>query len=68
MGVNAEDLQGISEMIQTSLSTVDPDARVALLNNVVVTGGSTLFPAFAERLTTELYRMNPGVCHVISMC
>jgi actin-related protein 4 len=55
------DLLGVQELIQNSLATMDIDARATLLNNIVITGGSTLFPTFTERINNEIYRIMPGV-------
>jgi actin-related protein len=37
------------------------DLRPLLFNNVIVTGGNTLFTGFTERLSNELPMMIPGV-------
>lgn len=47
-------------MIQESLNAVDVDIRPHLLNNVVVTGGTSLLQGFTDRLNTELVQMYPG--------
>ncbi len=52
---------GIPELIQDSLSSCDIDVRPHMLSNVIVTGGSSLFQNFTERLNTELYKYFPGV-------
>lgn len=52
--------QTIPEMIKASVNAVDMDLRAALLQNVVVTGGTTLINGFTDRLNQELLNMYPG--------
>jgi actin-related protein 4 len=52
--------QTIPEMIKASISAVDVDLRAALLQNIVVTGGSSLLNGFNDRLNNELITMYPG--------
>jgi actin-related protein len=51
----------IHGMVYKSISNCDVDLRPLLFNNVVVTGGNTLFPGFNERLNYELPLRAPGV-------
>ena len=53
--------QTVGALIQSSLSQVDVDIRPALLSAVVVTGASSLFQGFTERLNQELQLIFPGV-------
>ena len=55
--------QTVAELVKSSLSQVDVDIRNQLLANVVLTGGSSLFAGFAERLYHELSTAYPG-CRV----
>ena len=48
-------------LISESLRNCDADLREVLLSNVVLTGGTTLFSGFADRLATELTRNFPHV-------
>lgn len=48
-------------MLSESLRACDPDLRQVLMGNVVLTGGGSLFPGFADRLETELSRNFPHV-------
>jgi len=45
---------GIGGLVWESISRCDIDVRKTLLSNVVLSGGSTMFPDFSERLTREL--------------
>mmetsp|Transcript_15128 Transcript_15128/g.43703 ORF Transcript_15128/g.43703 Transcript_15128/m.43703 type:complete len:419 (-) Transcript_15128:193-1449(-) len=50
---------GVAGMVWNSITRCDIDVRRTLLNNVVLSGGSTLFPGFTDRLTDELRRFAP---------
>jgi actin-related protein 4 len=52
--------QTIPEMVRASIGAVDMDIRPHLLQNIVVTGGSTLVNGFTDRLHNELTGMYPG--------
>jgi actin-related protein 4 len=52
--------QTLPALIQHSLNQVDVDVRPHLLQNVVVTGGTSLLYGFTERLNQELTMMYPG--------
>mmetsp|Transcript_78987 Transcript_78987/g.209748 ORF Transcript_78987/g.209748 Transcript_78987/m.209748 type:complete len:390 (-) Transcript_78987:82-1251(-) len=45
---------GVAGIVWESISRCDIDIRKNLLSNVVLSGGSTMFPGFRERLTKEL--------------
>lgn len=63
MGLTRNQLQhtvGVSKLVFNSISACDIDLRPLLFNNVIVTGGNTLFPGFTERLSNELPMMVPG--------
>lgn len=51
---------GVHEMVYNSINNCDIDLRPLLFNNVVVTGGNTLFSGFNERLNYELPLKAPG--------
>jgi len=48
----------ISTMLTSSLGVCDPDLRLNLLSNVVLTGGGSLMTGFADRLNFELGRLH----------
>lgn len=56
---------GVHEMVHNSINSCDIDLRPLLFNNVVVTGGNTLFNGFNERLNYELPLKAPGVSDMI---
>lgn len=53
--------KNIPTLLSESLRACDPDLRQVLMGNVVLTGGGSLFPGFADRLETELSRNFPHV-------
>ena len=52
--------QTISTLIQSSLGQIDIDIRPIMLSHIVLTGGSSLFPGFLERLQQELTGLYTG--------
>lgn len=52
--------QTIPELVKAAVASVDMDLRVNLLQNVVVTGGTTLTNGFTDRLHNELSAAYPG--------
>ncbi|CZT52372.1 related to actin-like protein [Rhynchosporium secalis] len=52
--------QTIIDMAKASIGAVDVDLRGHLLQNVIVTGGSTLINGFNDRLNNELVAAYPG--------
>merc|ERR1719199_410014 len=50
---------GIGGIVWESISRCEIDVRRTLLSNVVLSGGSTMFPGFADRLTRELRGFAP---------
>lgn len=64
LGVSPIQIQhsvGVTQLVFNSISACDMDLRPLLFNNVIVTGGNTLFPGFTERLSNDLPVMVPGV-------
>ncbi|KAI9593780.1 actin family [Syncephalis fuscata] len=52
--------RGLPSLIYTSVSGCDVDLRPHLLNNIIVTGGNSLFTGFVDRLQLELSMMAPS--------
>ena len=48
---------GIHESIYSSISSCDRNIQKALFENIIVSGGSTMYPCLAERLELELRRL-----------
>jgi len=48
------DIMGCHQMINTCIRNSDPDIRRDLYSGIILTGGSTLFSGFQNRLTKEL--------------
>jgi len=51
---------GVHELLLNSILNCDIDVRQQLLNNIVLTGGCTLFPGFAERMQKEINNILPN--------
>ncbi|XP_050395040.1 actin-87E-like [Patella vulgata] len=51
---------GIHEMVNNSISNCDIDIRRDMYSNVVMSGGSTMFPGIADRMMKELSSIVPN--------
>jgi actin-related protein len=56
--------QGIHSLTYESIMKCDVDIRKELYNNVVLSGGTTMFPGIAERLHKELTALAPPTIKV----
>lgn len=55
---------GLHALAVGSLERLEPEQRAELLNNIVLSGGSSMFPGFAERIQREMARLvAPGHAH-----
>ena len=54
-----EEVEGIHEILANSIIKSDMDLRKSLFSNIVLSGGSTLFKGFGDRLLNELKRLAP---------
>ncbi len=50
---------GVHELIYNAIMKSDVDIRREVYSNIVLTGGTTMFPGFAERLQRELTALAP---------
>ena len=59
---------GIHKLLFDSLMECDSDPRRDLYCNIIIGGGSTLFPGFADRLASEVTKLIPKVmkCKVVA--
>jgi len=55
---------GVHELIYSSITKCDVNIRKDLYGNVVLAGGSTMFPGFADRINNELVSLAPSVMRV----
>ncbi|KAJ1810102.1 NuA4 histone acetyltransferase subunit [Coemansia sp. RSA 2599] len=53
-------LVGVHEIALKSVLSSDVDLRPQLLGNVILAGGSTLFPGFVDRMSVMLQNASPG--------
>jgi len=65
-GVKApEELRGVHDLISEAVGKCDADIKKELFQNVILTGGNTLFPQFKERLERDLGEsVSPSVMKV----
>lgn len=54
-----EECEGLHEVLLYSIQKSDLDLRKVLFKNIVLSGGSTLFKGFGDRLLSEIKRMSP---------
>jgi len=54
-----EEYTGVHECLVNSIQRVDLDLRKTLYSNIVLSGGSTLFPGFGDRLLNEVKNLAP---------
>ncbi|KAJ6816889.1 actin-7 [Iris pallida] len=54
------DAAGIHEMTYNSIRKCDVDISKDLYGNIVLNGGSTMFPGIADRMTKEITALAPG--------
>lgn len=51
---------GIHEQIHNSIMACDIDIRRDMYNNIVLSGGSTMFPGIKDRLAKEVTAVSPS--------
>lgn len=56
--------RGIHELLFKSIIMCDIDVRRDLYSNIILSGGSTLFPGYAERITKEVSTLAPAAMRV----
>ncbi|CAG0907958.1 unnamed protein product [Cyprideis torosa] len=59
-----ESCDGIQKTIYNSIMKCDVDIRENLYANIVLSGGSTMFPGFADRLQKEITSLAPSTMKV----
>jgi len=62
--IAGSDLPGIQVLAFQAIMACDVDIRKDIFSNVVLAGGSSMFPGLAERLEAELVRMAPSTMKV----
>lgn len=58
-GLESENM-GVASMVWDTVSKCELDTRRTLLSNIVIAGGSTMFPGFSERLSKEIKAYAPS--------
>ncbi|XP_042065861.1 actin-11-like [Salvia splendens] len=57
--IGKEDVVGIHEMTYDSIMKCDIDMRKDLYGHIILSGGSTMFPGFADRMSKEMKALAP---------
>jgi len=55
-----KEYNGLHELTFNSIMKCDVDVRKDLYNNIVLSGGTTMFPGIAERLSKEVSALAPS--------
>merc|ERR1712139_543267 len=55
---------GIHDMVFNSIMKGDVDLRKELYNNIVLSGGTTMYPGMGERMTKELSALAPSTMKI----
>ncbi|KAG8818361.1 actin [Serendipita sp. 399] len=61
----ALDTPGIQDLVHSSIRKCDVDLRRDFLDNVILSGGTTMFPGIRERLEKELHVLFPTSMRVL---
>ncbi|KAF8817955.1 actin-related protein ARP1 [Cardiosporidium cionae] len=59
-----KEFSGVHDTIFQSIMKCDLDLRKDLYNNIILSGGSTMFPGIGERLSRELTRLAPSTMKI----
>jgi len=54
-----EEFPGVHQCLSNSIVRTDLDLRKVLYGNIILSGGSTLFPGFGDRLLNEVKTLSP---------
>nr|VVW90007.1 unnamed protein product [Nymphaea colorata] len=57
-------MKSFPELVYSSIQKTDLDIRKNLYENIVLSGGTTMFPGLAERLSKELVKSIPSAMKV----
>lgn len=57
-------MQGFHELIYNSVMKCDIDVRKNLYENIVLSGGTTMYDGLAERLRIELTKLVPSAMKI----
>ncbi|KAJ3273686.1 centractin- actin- protein of the dynactin complex [Terramyces sp. JEL0728] len=55
-----KEAQGIHQSLYTAIQKCDVDIRRELYSNIILSGGSTMYPGIADRITKEMTTMAPS--------
>ena len=58
--LNGDEFPGVHQIVHDSIRKADMDLRETLYSNIVLSGGSTLFKGFGDRLLAETKKSSPS--------
>jgi actin-related protein len=53
-------IAGTDQQVCNSINLCDRDIRASLFGNIVLSGGNTMFPGFADRMQKEIVALAPS--------
>jgi actin, other eukaryote len=59
-----KEMKSFPELVYSSIMRTDIDIRKSLYENIVLSGGTTMFPGLAERLAKDLVKSVPSAMKV----
>jgi actin, other eukaryote len=63
-GLLGKEALGMHHLLFNSIVACDVDVRRKMYENIVLSGGSTMFPGHSERLTKELTSLSPSAVKI----
>jgi len=62
---SGKEFSGLQKYTYKAIMKCDPEIHADLFKNIVLSGGSTMFPGFVERMTEEMEKLTSFPVHVI---
>ena len=59
-----KEIPGLHDLTFNSITKCDVDVRKDLYSNIVMSGGTTMFPGIAERLNKEMVTLAPSAMKI----
>jgi len=59
-----QEFDGIHNLTYNSIMKCDVDVRKDLYGNIVLSGGTTMFPGISERLSKEIVKLAPSTMKI----
>ncbi|KAK6170054.1 hypothetical protein SNE40_018540 [Patella caerulea] len=62
--IDEREMVGLHEQLCSAIDSLDSDYRSEMYNNIVLSGGSTLFPGFTDRMLKEVKDLAPTLANI----